>query len=108
MLFKKSLKIIKLLSKVKISKLFIMESKTENKKICRVCNLEGEFEKNRRKCRKCMQKIRYELNKKNNYYNNYYHEHKDIVLKCQREYYLRKKEKLKNASNIEASDNNKA
>ena len=75
-----------------------MESKTENKKICRVCNLEGDenaFEKNRRKCRKCMQKMRYESNKKNNYFNNYYHEHKDIVLKCQREYYLRKKEKLK-------------
>ena len=75
-----------------------MESKTENKKICRVCNLEGDenaFEKNRRKCRKCMQKMRYESNKENNYFNNYYHEHKDIVLKCQREYYLRKKEKLK-------------
>ena len=39
--------------------------------------------------------MRYESNKKNNYFNNYYHEHKDIVLKCQREYYLRKKEKLK-------------
>ena len=36
-----------------------MESNIENKKICRVCKLEGEFEKNRRKSRKCMHKIRY-------------------------------------------------
>jgi hypothetical protein len=73
-----------------------MESNIENRKICRVCKLEGEFEKNRRKCRKCMQKIRYELNKKNNYYNNYYQKNKDIVLQCQHKYYIKKRDKLKN------------
>ena len=75
-----------------------MESKIENKKICRVCNLEGEFEKNRRKCRKCISKMRYESNKKNNYYNKYYHEHKDIVLKCQHKYYIKRRDELKNAA----------
>ena len=98
MLFKKSLKIIKKLFK-RISILYIMESNIENKKICRMCNLEGEFEKNRRKCRKCMQKIRYELNKKNNYYNNYYHKNKEVVLQCQHNYYIKKRDKLKNAVN---------
>ena len=73
-----------------------MDVNIDNKKICRVCKLEGEFEKNRRKCRKCMQKIRYELNKKNNYYNNYYQKNKDIVLQCQHKYYIKRRDKLKN------------
>lgn len=75
------------------------EIKDENKKICRSCKIEyskSEFELNRHQCRKCMSKKRYEINKKKNYYNNYYDKNKDIVLKCQHEYYLRKKEKLKN------------
>jgi hypothetical protein len=52
-----------------------------------------------------MQKIRYELNKKNNYYNNYYHKNKDIVLQCQHKYYIKKRDKLKNeAENIINTD----
>jgi len=79
----------------------------ENKRVCRCCGLElneNQFEKNRHQCRKCMSKKRYELNKKKNYYNNYYDQHKDVVLKCQHEYYLRKKDKLKN-NNVIVSEN---
>jgi hypothetical protein len=85
----------------------ISEIKDEIKKLCRCCKLEKldfEFEAKRRQCKTCMNKKRYEANKKNNYYNNYYDQHKDIVLKCQHEYYLRKKEKLKN-NNTEVSEN---
>ena len=73
----------------------IIEVKDEVKRLCRICGLEGEFEAKRQQCRKCMSKKRYELNKKKNYYNNYYDQHKDIVLKCQHEYYIRKRDKKK-------------
>ena len=83
-----------------------MESITEIKRICRICNLEGEFEKKRRQCRKCMSKKRYELNKQKNYYNNYYDKNKEIVLKSQHEYYQRKKEKKKNEVAVVVNDEN--
>ena len=63
----------------------------EFKKTCRIFNLPGEFEKNRHQCRKFISKKRYELNKKNNYYNNYYDKNKEIILKCQKGYKLKKK-----------------
>ena len=86
-----------------------METISEIKRLCRCCKLEHlecEFEPKRRQCRKCMNKKRYEANKKNNYYNNYYDQHKDIVLKCQHEYYLRKKEKLKNSTPVVLENEN--
>ncbi len=64
-------------------------------KLCSACGLPGKFEVKRNQCRKCMSKKRYEINKKKNYYNEYYDKNKEVVLKCQHDYYLRKKEKLK-------------
>jgi hypothetical protein len=62
-----------------------------NIKICRMCgSSENKFEAKRRKCNKCMSKQRYDLNQKNNYFNKYYHAHKETILKSQHDYYIRK------------------